>query len=324
MVFGSDGPGDTFVISEGGVQPPPTPTPTPTPSPSPTPTATPTPTPTPTPGGLLFQDGFESGNFNSWTSTGGSGTHTQTVETANPHHGSYDAKITMGSSGEGWAQKTITSSPVVYLQQYIKLANLPSSGNRIYLGTIQSSNSNNNVDVFIENSGGQYYWGTYSSINGAVYHDRESSPSNPQAGVYYCVETCRDVTNSRSKLWVDGTLKVDVSRPHVGNANNIYSGISYTPNSATVYFDCVKVSTAYIEPEGTGQLQLPLLLQLRLQHQPQLQRRLQPQHRRQQQLRHQRQHPHQHPPQAQHRHQPQALTYSQQTLKAATSTNTPA
>ena len=32
MVFGSDGPGDTFVISEGGVQPPPTPTPTPTPS----------------------------------------------------------------------------------------------------------------------------------------------------------------------------------------------------------------------------------------------------------------------------------------------------
>ena len=205
MVFGSDGPGDTFVISEGDVQP--TPTPTPTPTPSPTPTATPTPTPTPTPGGLLFQDGFESGNFNSWTSTGGSGTHTQTVETANPHHGSYDAKITIGSSGEGWAQKTITSSPVVYLQQYIKLANLPSSGNRIYLGTIQSSNSNNNVDVFIENSGGQYYWGTYSSINGVVYHDRESSPSNPQVGVYYCVETCRDATNSRSKLWVDGTLE---------------------------------------------------------------------------------------------------------------------
>ena len=87
MVFGSDGPGDTFVISEGEVQPTPTPTPSHTPSP--------TPTPTPPPGSLLFQDGFESGNFNSWTSTGGSGAHTQIVETSNPHHGSYDSKITM-------------------------------------------------------------------------------------------------------------------------------------------------------------------------------------------------------------------------------------
>jgi hypothetical protein len=237
----------------------PTPTPTPIPSPSPTPkptaipipTPTPSPTPNPTPSPLIFQDGFESGNFNAWTTTDGAGTHTQTVETTNPHHGTYDAKFTAGANSEGWAQKTIPNSPIIYFQQYIKLANLPTSGTRLYLGTIQNTNSNNNVDVFIENSSGQYYWGIYSSINGAIYNDRETTPSNPQLGQYYCVESCRDVTNSRSRLWVDGTLKVDVSRPNSGNANGIYSGITWTTNTATVYVDCIKIANSYIQPESS-------------------------------------------------------------------------
>jgi hypothetical protein len=254
---------DSATVSSAyiGPQQPSSPTPTPTPTtsptatPTPTPTQTPVPTPTPTPppSGLLFQDGFESGGFNSWTTTGGGGTYTQTVEVANSHHGARNAKFTAGANSEGWAQKAIPASPVIYLQQYIKLGALPSSGNRLYLGTIQNTDSNNNVDVYIENGGGQYYWGVYTSINGAIYHDRESAPSNLGAGVYYCVETCRDAANSRSRLWVDGALKVDVSRPHVGYANGVYSGISWTTSPATVYVDCVKVSTSYIQPETPTQ-----------------------------------------------------------------------
>ena len=254
IAFGSDGPGRTFSITDGAPQP--TPTPSPTVTPTPTPTASPTPTPTP-PSGVLFQDGFESGSFSAWTTTGGAGTHSQTVETANPHHGTYDAKFTAGAGSEGWAQKSISAAPIVYLQQYVKLGSLPTSGNYLYLGTIQSSNSNNNVDVYIQNSGGQYYWGTYTSINGAVYHDRESTPSNPQVGVYYCVETCRDVTNGRSKLWVNGNLKVDASRASTGNANSIYCGVSYAMGSATVYVDCVKVSTVYLDPESSSPTPIP-------------------------------------------------------------------
>lgn len=238
LVFCSDGPGKNYVISEGPTQP------------TPTPTATPMPTPTPF-GQILFEDHFESGNFNGWTTTGGIGSHSQTVETANPHHGSYNAKITVEASSEGWAQKTIPPSPIVYLQQYVKLASLPPPGSRIYLSTIQNTNSDNNVDVYVENQNGQYYWGLYASINGVVYHDREASPSNPKANVYYCVESMRDVTNARSKLWVDGALKVDTVKPHVGNANRIYSGVTYAFNPATVYIDCVKVSTSYIGPEST-------------------------------------------------------------------------
>lgn len=239
LVFCSDGPGKNYVISEGTTQP------------TPTPTATPTPTPPP-PGQIIFEDHFESGNFDGWTTTGGVGTHTQIVETANPHHGTYNAIITVGASSEGWALKTISSSPTVYFQQYVKLASLPPPGSRIYLSTIQNTNSDNNVDVYIENQNEQYYWGLYASINGVVYHDREVSPSNPKANVYYCIESMRDVTNARSKLWVDGVLKVDTVKPHVGNANRIYSGITYAFNPATVYIDCVKVSTSYIGPESAN------------------------------------------------------------------------
>jgi hypothetical protein len=312
LVFCSDGPGKTYVISEGGTQPPPTPTPMPTVTPSSTPTATPTPTPTP---GIIFQDGFESGNFNSWTATGGGGTHTQTVETSNPHHGTYNARVTVGAASEGWAQKTITSSPTIYLQQYIKLAGLPPSGSRVYLGTIQNTDSNNNVDVYIENQNGQYYW-IVPSINGVVYHDREVLPSNPQANVYYCVESLRDVTNGRSKLWVDGALKVESAKAHVGNANRIFSGVTYSFSAATVYVDCVKVSTSYIGPESATPTPTPPLRLHPLQRLPQPRHPLLPQ--RLHLLLHQHLLRRQHP----HRHQPQLPTCSQLTLKTAASANT--
>ncbi len=128
----------------------------------------------------------------------------------------------------------------------MKLGNLPSSGNYICLGSIQNSNSQNTVDPFIYNLNGQYYWGAVSVINGVLYWDRESTPSNPQAGTYYNVELLRDVTNHKTDLWVNGVLKLDVSRVHVGNSNVICTGISWTDVTATAYVDCVRVKTSYV------------------------------------------------------------------------------
>jgi hypothetical protein len=248
IAFGSDGPGNTFSITDGA-QPTPTPTATPTPTPSPSPT----PTATPSPSGVIFQNGFESGNFNAWTATGGAGSYSTVVEANNPYNGTYNAKFTAGANSEGWCTVSIANSPIIYMQQYVKLGALPTSGNQLYLGTIQSTSSNNNVDVFVENSGGQYYWGVYSSINGATYNDRESTPSNPSTGKYYCIESMRDVTHGLSALWVDGSAKVSVSRSNSGNANKIYSGITWTSSSATVYTDFVTVSTNFISFSSSPQ-----------------------------------------------------------------------
>ncbi len=221
----------------------PTPTlPTPSPTPKPTPTLSPTPSPTPVP--TLFADSFESKSFNRWSGKGGTGTHFETIETRNPQDGSYNAKFYAGSKSESWAYKNLPASPIIYFQQNIKLQSLPTSGNRLYLGTIQSD-SRNTMEVFIQNSWGRNYWGVCTTINGRQYYDREITSSNPKTGTYYSVEMCRDAKSSQSKLWVDGTLKIDADRSHLGYSNRVYSGISWTNTRAVVYVDNVKVSSTY-------------------------------------------------------------------------------
>ena len=126
---------------------------------------------------------------------------------------------------------------------------MPTSGNRLYLGAIQA-NSENSVEVYIENRGGRYYWGICTTENDKAYFDREAIPSNPKIGTYYVIELCRDSIHDRSKLWVDGNLKIDVYRANSGNAYRVYCGITGTNNYAVVYVDNVKVATAYIGPDG--------------------------------------------------------------------------
>lgn len=238
IVFGSNGAGKTFAITEKT---------------APQPTSTPTPTATPLPSQELFTAGFETGSFSEYQGRSGAGTYTAVIETANPHHGSYDAKFTSGTSSESWAYNSISSTSTAYYRQLIKIATLPTQGTYLYLGSLQNSNSENTLDPFIYNSNGQYYWGTVSVINGVFYWDREATPSNPKTGVYYNVEVCRDTAGQRSQLWVDGASKVNAVRAHVGNTNMLCTGISYAESGSTVYVDCVRVSTVYIDPESSPQ-----------------------------------------------------------------------
>jgi photosystem II stability/assembly factor-like uncharacterized protein len=218
VTFGSDGPEQTFAIGNSPSMPSP----------------------------RLFVDGFETGNFSAWTATGGDGNYSYDVETQNAHTGVYDANFSAAASSDSWVYKNITPSNITHLRQFVKLAALPSDGTRTYLGTIESVNSQNTVDAYVENVGGQYYWGLFTAINGVVYEDREAAASNLTAGTYYCIETCRDVTNGLNCLWVDGVLKVAAPHSNAGISTIIACGISWTDSAATVYVDDVEASTAYI------------------------------------------------------------------------------
>jgi hypothetical protein len=118
-----------------------------------------------------------------------------------------------------------------------------------FLGRIQNTNWQNTLDPFIYNNNGKYYWGTVSVVNGVFYYDMESAASTPVVGIYYTVEVLRDVTNHKTDLWVNGVLKVDVIRNHIGNSNSICTGVSWADSAMTVYVDCVKVNGTYIGPE---------------------------------------------------------------------------
>jgi hypothetical protein len=189
----------------------------------------------------LFSDGFESGGFGVWAGTAG----TAVVESAHPFDGVYDAKFS-ASASSSVCYKSVQSSATVFFGQWIELGSLPTAGNYLCLGSIQGASSNG-VDAFVHNVNGQYYWGVVSVINGNYYWDQQSTPSNPPTGVYYFVETCRDVTGGQSKLWINGAPLVSVARPNSGNSTTVYSGLSYAGNAATIYVDDVVVSTSYVD-----------------------------------------------------------------------------
>lgn len=220
----------------------PTPTPTVTPSPEPTPIPATTPTPQPI---SLFNDSFESGNFSAWTAKTGSGTHSETVEKNNPNQGVYNARFYAGSStSKSYVYTSIEPQSTVYLQEAVKLASLPSSGKRLFLGSLQSDNGS--VQVFVQNYNGRYYWGVSTTANGRTTYDREAVSSSIRTGVYMMVELCRDSSSNSTKLWVDGALEVNSQRSNIENISTVNVGILAAPSKTTIYVDDVKVSTEYI------------------------------------------------------------------------------
>ncbi|MCL5949921.1 MAG: glycoside hydrolase family 5 protein, partial [Candidatus Bathyarchaeota archaeon] len=149
------------------VTPTPTPSPSSTPRPTPTATPSPTPTPTPSPNPYLFTANFETGNFSEYAGVSGVGTHSETVEKANPYLGVYDAKFTASASSGGWVYQSISSSAITYYRQLVKVGSMPpSSGRYLYFGSIQSKGAQNTVAPFIYGKSGQYYWGVLTVING--------------------------------------------------------------------------------------------------------------------------------------------------------------
>jgi photosystem II stability/assembly factor-like uncharacterized protein len=210
-----------------------------------------------TPYPYLFSESFETGNFNAWDDTGASGTSTMIVETSNPFQGSFNARFT--SNGlECWATKFIQSLSELYYRQYIKFENLPSVGGYTYLNGIAYEDLSNAVTVYLHNNGGHYYWGLLSTVNGVQYHLEESTPSEPQAGVYYCLEMCRDTTEGLNQLWVNNALVVEASVPNSGNSNAVFTGLTSSSTSVTVYFDSIKVGTSLIGTEESSDFLITL------------------------------------------------------------------
>lgn len=202
---------------------------------------------------ILFQDGFESGDFSNWTSTEGAGTNSETVETNNPFQGKYNGKFFTNSIGaEATVYKTITSAAIVYLRFYLKIDALPASGDLDYYGSIADAvpSAGTGTTAAIINISGSYYWRLF--VNGVEVN--EATASNPTTGIYYCIELLRDKTNSIQKLWVNGVLKVTQNNAITNNATNIAVGVDYSSGGEALncYCDSVIAADSYIGPAVTS------------------------------------------------------------------------
>lgn len=191
-------------------------------------------------------EGFESGSFSAWSGTSGS----PTVETANVHHGTYNAKY--ASSG-AISYRSISSSSTVYLRAYVKVSAVPTSYNQaITLLLLGAGNGDDEVRLRIYRSSSATYWQLRNFVDGSPTDYAESTASNPAANTYYCVEILRDTYWGKITLWVDGVQKIYQDSLSMNYQNTVfYVGNVASDISTTVYVDCVVAADAYIGPEGT-------------------------------------------------------------------------
>ena len=206
---------------------------------------------------VLFSDGFESGNFNAWTSTSGS----PTVETNNPHHGTYNAKFTTPTTGGVLAQKTITPSSIAHMRIYAKISALPQTNTSQRLMSFYNAGSASSIAHFyIVNINDQYFW-RFTLKNNGVAENFDSVAVTIQTNRYYCIELYEKIhaTAGEGALCIDGVNVASASGKDTDNQGNIvdvYIGaLTSSSSNYTVHMDCVVVSDAYIGIEPGETLQ---------------------------------------------------------------------
>jgi len=185
-----------------------------------------------------------------WTGTEGS--YAPTVTSAIKYQGSYAMQCSPASEDQSDVYKSgLPSTAIMYHRSYIYFSSgLPSVDNDYFdFSGIGLTSWQDSVFGNVKKISGAIYWGMTTYVGGTRNQGWESSPSNPTTGVWYCTELVRDVTNSSSKLYVDGTLKKDLATSHFGNSNMVFDGISYINYAGLVAIvDCVVVADTYIGP----------------------------------------------------------------------------
>jgi len=207
----------------------------------------------------IFEDGFESGDFSAWT-----GTNTTldygyaTVETTNPHHGTYSAKFEIlaqaawtsaNSYKEYTAQATVFTRIYLYVDAFTPGAGAVQRAFIRYGGTAR-------IAAEIGLTSGRAlqlrYWNDPTSSYVQIVSSTVLS-----LDTWYSVElkTIISATAGECRVWVDGSEITDltvtgIDNDGAGNIDTTIVGIVTSYNLAAVEFvDCVVVADTYIGPE---------------------------------------------------------------------------
>mgnify|MGYP001609455999 FL=1 len=192
---------------------------------------------------VIFEDGFESGNFSEWTATVGS----PSVVSTWSHHGTYSAQVTNGSN----AYKNLASTATeTFIRFYINYSAIGAGSGTLTDVIRFNDNASTTLALFGLHTDPDTF-GIYDVVN-SVGTD---SDIIAVTGQVYLIEFAI-LSNSASgymKLWIDGTLKVNYAVNTTGwfNVAQVFIGNSYWAwITYTALIDCVVVDDAYIGPEG--------------------------------------------------------------------------
>jgi hypothetical protein len=205
---------------------------------------------------VIFQDGFESGDFSAWTGTYVARSGTITVTSNDKHHGTYSARFTGLGREEDAASvyKAITAIADVFTRIYLKVPGEPSLVG--WGATINYYGSDHLAKVIYDRVND--YWGV-RFYDGYSWQNVWGSVAKPlTANTWTCLEFEVYVHSSAGyfKVWINGTLVCNPTNLRTdakGNITRVYVGEIYLDGTETVatygYYDCVVVADTYIGPE---------------------------------------------------------------------------
>ncbi|MEM4704342.1 MAG: dockerin type I domain-containing protein, partial [Candidatus Bathyarchaeia archaeon] len=207
-------------------------------------------------GGVIFQDGFESGNFGSWSGSAVTSGATAEVSNLKSYTGSYSAKFETAAITSGtrraYVYEQFVESSVVYARGYFYIAQglpLADADDRFTLIQFLSSSGGILSNLQIRRVAGEdrftlYAFGTMQTTT-AIY---------PQQNTWYCVELFTRIhsTEGAVKAYINGVeylSLVGINTTEFGNIATVRFGLANSVNiqkTVTVYCDSAAISTSYI------------------------------------------------------------------------------
>jgi hypothetical protein len=198
---------------------------------------------------FVFADGFESGNFASWSGTAGSPTVVNSPVSSPVYCGNY--ALQCDASNE-FVYKTISGYSTVYARFYVRMNALPGNGGSVKVAIGRDTVGNALWELYFERSS-----------TGTLRIKLRSSVPSVSSQLYnyvYAVDTwyCFEVEYSQSaageyRVWLNGDpilsrTGVDTSSRQFGRLDVGILWSSYAV-TFTTYVDCVVIDQSYVGPE---------------------------------------------------------------------------
>lgn len=210
---------------------------------------------------VLFEDGFESGDFSVWNGTYATAGDNATVTPLDPYEGIFHSNFQTGSivSGVRYAYVYALLSPIVsevYARGYFYIVDgLPLDDNNDRFGLIGFEVGGQLHCTFrIQRSGGVDRFGIIG-YNGSSVVAKSTDAIYPVEGRWYCVEFYIKVHSTRGeyRAWINGVKRLSITNLNTTRYGTGVScvrfGLTYTADvqhPVEIYCDSVVISTRYI------------------------------------------------------------------------------
>ena len=208
---------------------------------------------------IIFEDNFESGDFNKWT-----GTYTTTSETVRvvdwrPLEGNFHGRFKSDGSGRyenAYCYKKINSADEIYVRAYVNIPKglpLEDNGDRFYVIRLRAK-GNSIAGIGIRRNGNVDKWIIYARDGSGWIGPVYATDPSIKAWRWYCIELHwkKDATQGLVEVYIDSTKVLEISgidTSYFGGVDEIDFGLissTRVQKSVIVYGDSLVASTAHV------------------------------------------------------------------------------